>query len=67
MEHPFLTYGNKKYKEKVNTDINKQDKLIIDYMVNVMKITNNGNIIRKDLNDNRHNNITTTFHLLKKI
>ena len=66
LEHPFLTYGNKKYKEKVNTDINKQDKLIIDYMVNVMKITNNGNIIRKDLNDNRHNNITTTFHLLKK-
>ena len=64
LEHPFLTYGNKKYKEKVNTDINKQDKLIIDYMVNVMKITNNGNIIRKDLNDNRHNNITTTFHYL---
>ena len=66
LEHPFLANGNKKYKETVNTDINKQDKLIIDYMVNVMKISNNGNIIRKDLNDNRHNNITTTFHLLKK-
>ena len=66
LEHPFLTYGNKKYKERINMDINKQDKLIIDYMVNVMKISNDKNIIKKNITDNRHNHYTTIFNLLKK-
>ena len=66
LKHPFLVYGNKKYKEKIKLDINKQDKLIIDYMTNILGISNKNNIIRKNINDNRHNHITTIFYLLKK-
>ena len=66
LEHPFLSYGNKKYKEKINMDINKQDKLIIDYMINDLKIPNDNDIIRKNIMNNAHNNITTIFNLLKK-
>ena len=63
--HPFLTYGNKKYKEKIKMDINKQDKLIIDYMTNVLRIAKEEKI-RRYINNNRHNNLTTIFYLLKK-
>ena len=66
LEHPFLIYGNKKYKEKINMDINKQDKLIIDYMINVLKIKNDDDIIKKSIIDNKYNNYSTIFHLLKK-
>ena len=66
LEHPFLIYGNKKYKERIKMDINKQDKLIIDYMVNMMKIPYDYEIIKKNIKNNRHNNITTIFNLLKK-
>ena len=66
LEHPFLTYGNKKYKEKIRMDINKQDKLIIDYMTNVLKISNDKDKIRRYINNNRHNHLTTIFYLLKK-
>ena len=63
--HPFLVYGNKKYKEKIKMDINKQDKLIIDYMTNVLRIAKEEKI-RRYINNNRHNNLTTIFYLLKK-
>ena len=66
LEHPFLVYGNKKYKEKVNTEINKQDELIIEYMLNEMKMQYTYSFIKKNLTENKHNNITTTFNLLKK-
>ena len=66
LEHPFLVYGNKKYKERINMDINKQDKLIIEYMVNEMKISNDDDLIRKNIISNKHNKITTIFNLLKK-
>ena len=63
--HPFLVYGNKKYREKIKMDINKQDKLIIDYMTNVLRIAKEEKI-RRYINNNRHNNLTTIFYLLKK-
>ena len=66
LNHPFLIYGNKRYKEKVNTGIFKQDELIINYMINEMKIPNENDIIRKCIANNKHNSITTTFNLLKK-
>ena len=66
LEHPFLIYGNKKYKERINMDINKQDKLIIDYMKNILKIKNDDDIIKKSIIDNKYNNYSTIFHLLKK-
>ena len=46
-------------------DINKQDKLIIDYMTNVLRIAKEEKI-RRYINNNRHNNLTTIFYLLKK-
>ena len=66
LDHPFLSYGNKKYKERINMEINKQDKLIIDYMINIMKIPNNNDEIKTDIMKNKHNNNTTIFNLLKK-
>ena len=66
LNHPFLIYGNKRYKEKVNTGIFKQDELIINYMINEMKIPNENDIIRKCIANNKHNSYTTTFNLLKK-
>ena len=66
LNHPFLSFGNKRYKEKIKIDINKQDKLIINYMEKIMGISNKIDIIRKNINDNRHNRITTIFYLLKK-
>ena len=66
LNHPFLSYGNKRYKEKIKIDINKQDKLIINYMENIMGISNKNDIIRENINNNRHNHITTIFYLLKK-
>ena len=41
---------DKKYKERIKMDINKQDKLIIDYMTNILGISNKNNIIRKNIN-----------------
>ena len=66
LNHPFLSYGNKRYKEKIKIDINKQDKLIINYMENIMGISNKNDIIKDNINNNRHNHITTIFYLLKK-
>ena len=65
LKHPFLKYGNKRYKEKVKTGIFKQDELIINYMINEMKIPNELEL-RKSIMNNKHNGYTTTFNLLKK-
>ena len=65
LNHPFLAYGNKRYKEKVNTGIFKQDELLINYMINEMKIPNEIEL-RKSILNNKHNGYTTTFNLLKK-
>ena len=35
-------------------------------MEKIMGISNKNDIIRKNINDNRHNRITTIFYLLKK-
>ena len=66
LENPFLTYENKKYKERTNMDINKQEKLIIKYKINVMKISNDKNIIKKSITDNRHNHFIIIVIYYKK-
>ena len=66
--HPFLEIGNKEYKnlmKPINVNFN-QDKIIIDYMVNILKYKNDDNSIYKYIKNNKHNNYTTTYKLLKK-
>ncbi len=41
------------------------DNKIIDYMIKVLKIHNDSHFIEKNIQKNKHNNITTTFRLLK--
>ncbi len=69
-KHPFinknnysLTFDNYIYLER--NDI-EDDKKIIEYMEKKLKINNSGKIIQKYIRRNNHNNITTTFKLLKK-
>ena len=67
--HPFIEYGKKQYdnliaKKKIISD--SQKKLIIEYMVKELCFNNENNLINKYLENNRHNNCTTTFKLLEK-
>ncbi len=66
LNHPFLKYG----KEKFNAIINKYEKcddiFIIGYMVNFLGFDNKNNNIIDNIKNNKHNNITTTFKLIKK-
>ena len=66
-KHPFITRNNNISNINLSFDeylIN--DKMIIEYMENNLNINNSGNIIQKYIKKNKHNNITTTFKLLKK-
>ena len=64
--HPFLEFGNKEYKNLMKPVNFNQDKIIIDYMVNILKYNNEDNLIYKYIKANKHNNYTTTYKLLKK-
>ena len=64
--HPFLEIGNKEYKNLMKPINFNQDKIIIDYMVNILKYNNEDNLIYKYIKTNKHNNYTTTYKLLKK-
>ena len=66
LEHPFMLYGKKVYNNVVKPDNFKQEELIIDYMVNELGFINKNNIIEQYIHTNKHNNITTTFNLLKQ-
>ena len=66
LEHPFLEYGKKEYNNVIKPDNFDQEALIIDYMINELGFMNKNNIIKKYIFSNNHNNITTTFKLLKK-
>ena len=66
LEHPFMKYGKKEYNNIIKPDNFRKEELIIDYMINELGFMNKNNIIEKCLATNRHNNITTTFKLLKK-
>jgi hypothetical protein len=65
LEHPFMEYGKMEYNKVVKPDNFKQEELIINYMTNELGIENKNNIIEKNIHENRHNNITTTYNLLK--
>ena len=64
--HPFMAFGNVKYINTIKEDNFAQEDLIISYMVNQMNFDNRNSNIKNALLTNRHNNITTTFKLLKK-
>ena len=66
LEHPFMKYGKKVYNNIIKPENFNQEELIIDYMVNELGFNNKNNIIEKYIHSNRHNNITTTFNLLKQ-
>jgi len=65
LEHPFMEYGKMEYNKVIKPDNFKQESLIINYMINELGIENKNNIIEKNIHENRHNNITTTYNLLK--
>ena len=65
LEHPFMEYGKIEYNRIIKPDNFKQEALIINYMTNELGIENKNNIIEKNIHENRHNNITTTYNLLK--
>ena len=69
LKHPFIT----KFYSSFNLDnylfLNNEkdiDKKIIDYMIKELKIHNDSHFIEKNVKNNRHNHITTTFRLLKQ-
>ena len=66
LEHPFMDYGKKIYNTVIKPDNFTQEELIIDYMKNELGFNNKNNIIEKYIHSNRHNNITTTYYLLKQ-
>ena len=67
LKHPFLINGNKQYHKMIKPPLRfNQDKLIIDYMVNVLNYSNVDNSIIKLVKSNKHNGCTTTYKLLKK-
>ena len=66
LAHPFMNYGKKIYNNVIKADNFNQEELIIDYMVNELGFNNNNNLIEQYIHSNRHNNITTTFNLLKQ-
>ena len=66
LNHPFLVFGKQKY-DKVKIIYETFDKnLIINYMENYLRIDNSNNNIINNINENKHNNITTIYKLLKK-
>ena len=66
LNHPFLIFGKQKY-DKVRIIYETFDeKLIINYMENYLRIDNNNNNIINNINENKYNNITTIYKLLKK-
>ena len=66
LEHNFLKYGNKKYDEIIKPQIFVQNDVIINYMVEELKFSNEDDLILKLVEANKHNNYTTTYKLLKK-
>ena len=67
LKHPFLVEGNKLYHKMIKPPLRfNQDKLIIDYMINVLNYSNVDNSIIKLVKANKHNGCTTTYKLLKK-
>ena len=69
LNHPFMKYGKKAYNNIINKPENfsqGQEELIINYMVTQLGFDNKNNKIETLLHSNKHNNITTTYYLLKK-
>ena len=66
LEHPFLKSGIQDYKSIMKPTFFNQESIIIDYMVNKLKCSNENNFIFKLVRANRHNGYTTTYKLLKK-
>ena len=66
LNHPFLISGNQEYKNIMKPIIFNQEKIVINYMVNKLKYSNEDNLIFKLIKENKHNNYTTTYKLLKK-
>ena len=64
--HPFMKFGNEKYRASIREETFDKEDFIISYMTTQMNFDNKNNNIKTALLTNRHNHITTTFKLLKK-
>ena len=66
LSHPFLINGIKQYETINKPNYFHKEKIIFDYMEKVLKISNENQNINKMIKENKHNNYTTTYKLLKK-
>ena len=66
LSHPFLISGINEYKKEMKPIVFNQEKVIIDYMVNKLKYSNENQKIINFIKANKHNKYTTTYKLLKK-
>ena len=69
LKHPFITKFYCCFDLDSYLFLNNEkdiEKKIIDYMVKVLKISNDNNFIEINVKHNKHNHITTTFNLLIK-
>ena len=66
LNHPFLVFGKQKYDKVKSIYENFDENLIINYMENYLRIDNNNNNILNNIKENKYNNITTIYKLLKK-
>ena len=64
--HPFFIIGLKEYKNITKPILFNQENIIIDYMTNKLKYSNEDQKINKLIKLNKHNSYTTTYKLLKK-
>ena len=64
LNHPFLNYGKRKFCETQKVYNSFDDYLIINYMEKILNIDKKNNIYN-NINNNKHNKITTTYKLLK--
>ena len=65
-KHPFLEEGNAQYNSTFHEELFDKEDYIVSYMTSKMGYEGKGREIKTHISNNRHNNITTTFKLLKK-
>lgn len=65
-KHSFLQDGNAQYDNTFKDEVFDKDDYVVAYMTNKMGYDGKGREIKTQISNNRHNNVTTTYKLIKK-